>query len=311
MKKVIYIAIILILAVSCSEPFEIKKESSSTRYLAINAILTDVPSYQTVTLSESIEYNSEEEVKPVTDATVTISSADSVVEFIADPSNPGLYTSPTLFCGEPGGTYTLRVERTDNRGEIHIYEATSTMIPFGFDVKAIDYKYTNSLVDSLWTIGIWGTDGPAPDQYLVIPGLNGYYYPMESTLPLEDHYFTGGSVSGFPISVFSQSVEKMKTLGPCAKPFETGDEVTLMVYDLSLDFYRFMFALVESSTSISIPIISSQPANLPCNFSGENVVGYFGAAPMRILRCTVDDPYRQDYKFQDAEQQTSLQQRQQ
>ena len=294
-----YISLIVLslaLAVSCSEKYEIKKSASETTFLAVESILSDIPGIQTVKLTESIPYSGQDVPKVVSGAVVTVADAqeNTFVRYIEDPQQPGVYFSPENYCGLTGHTYNLKIERQTEEGT-KTYEASSTMREFGFDIRKVDYKYSDNLLDSLWTIGVWGTDNPQSDYYLILPAVNGYSYPMDYSLPLEDHFFSGATVAGYSIAVLNQTFENVKIYGPCAKPLETGDVVSLVLYDMPEDFYQYMSALVQSASAISIPIISSQPANLPTNLVGDNVVGFFSACPSRVVSCVVDDPYRTKY----------------
>lgn len=283
----------LFLAVSCSEKYEIKKPASEITYLAVEAIISDLPGIQTVKLTESIPYAAKDETIAVSGAVVTVSDVEenTFVRFTENPEQPGIYCSPENYCGLKGHTYNLKIERETADGP-KSYEATSTMRNFGFDIVKMDYKYTDDLVDSLWTLGVWGSDDPAKDYYMVIPAVNGYSYPMDYALPLSDKYYNGSTVMGYPIAVLNQTTDNVKVYGPCAKPLKTGDVISLAVYDMTLDFYNYMTALVEGASAISIPIISSQPSNVPTNLKGDNVVGYFTTCPTRIISCVVDDPLR-------------------
>lgn len=297
MKKIfpyIFITVASLLpAVSCSEKYEIKKAASEITFLAVESMISDLPGVQTVKLTESIPYSSKDETRTVSGAVVTITDVDdnTSVLFTEDPENPGVYCSPKFYCGITGHTYNLKIERETKDGT-KVYEASSTMKNFGFDIVKIDYKYTDDLVDSLWTLGVWGTDDPGKDYYMVIPAVNGNSYPIDYTFPLTDKYYNGATVTGYPIAVLSQTSENVKIYGPCAKPLETGDILSLILFDMPLDFYDYMTALVEGASAISIPIISSQPSNIPTNLKGENVVGYFTTCPTRIISCVVDDPFR-------------------
>lgn len=284
---------VLVLASSCSEKYEIKKAASEDVFLAVESILTDMPGIQTVKLTESIPYTGIAEPKGVSGAVVTISDVkeNTSVRFVEDPENPGVYNSPETYCGLTGHTYNLKIERETEDGT-KVYEASSTMMECGFDINKIDYKYTDSLIDSLWTVGVWGSDSSLPDNYLILPVVNGFSYPIDYTIPLEDKYFNGAVVAGYPITVLEQTWTNVKVYGQCAKPLETGDVISLLFYDMPRDFYDYMRALVESASAVSIPIISSQPANLPTNLKGENVLGFFTTCPVSIATCVVDDPYR-------------------
>ena len=87
----------------------------------------------------------------------------------------------------------------------------------------------------------------------------------------------------------------MEKYGDCAKPLEEGDMVSLVVYSLTKDYYDFIMAMTSAATGTSIPIISSQPANLPTNITGGDAMGYFAVCPVMMASCKVDDPFKTEF----------------
>jgi len=293
MKRLIEIlSVAVILASSCSEPYDLQRKSDGITYLAVEAYLTDDPSVQSVKLTESVPYIGDEEVQGVSGARVTVSFRDETVVYRENPYEKGLYNAPENFCGEPGVTYSLRIERTGEDGTAKVYEATETMPVHGLTVEKIDYKYSTESSDSTWYIGFWGKDDPKPDYYLVTSAINGEMYPMYKAYGMDDYYFSGAEVKGYPVSVQTRTWEKARDYGYYTKPFETGDILTMMFYEVTPGFSDFFTVLSENVANISIPILSSQPANLPCNIKGENVTGYFGVCSIKYASCIIDDPYR-------------------
>ena len=292
MKRVTaYLSLALLAAVGCSEPFDLGERDCTQTYLCVESLLTDFPGVQTVRLTESVPYDSKQAAPAVSGAAVSVSDGTTTVRFEESSAEKGLYCSPRGYCGEQGKTYTLNIEH-DGKA----YKAKAEMPVFGFDIKGIDYKYTGSLLDSLWTIYVWGNDAPGDNYYLVSAAVNGNSYPLNLSLPVPDYYFDGSIIDAFPIAILSQGAEMESLYGPCAKPLEQGDLLTLVCYEIPRDYFNFIFDMQSNTSAVSIPILTSQPANLYSNIEGDNAVGYFAVCSVRSASCIVDDPYRTTFR---------------
>jgi hypothetical protein len=302
MKRNLLISLlVIVLAAACSEPFDLKTRQSDKTYLCVEGVLTNLPTSQTIRLSESIDYQSAEKVPPVTGATVTVSDGTDTFVFSEREGKPGSYDSPKGFRCVFGKTYSLKIECRLSNGTSGTYTATSGMTTDGFDIEKIDYKYLGSIQDSCWVLGVWGKDRPETNYFLISTAVNGNVSPTSSMLEramlMPDTYFNSSYVSGFPIGYMYQTADQIKKYGACAKPLEKGDIVSLVVYTMTKDYYDFVMALTTSASAVSIPIISSQPANLPTNIKGGDAMGFFAICPVMIASCFVDDPFRTEFKY--------------
>lgn len=301
MKKAIQIILTVLLAVSCSEPFDLKTTTSDRRYLCVEGILTSLPVTQSIRLTESIDYQSDGTVPMVSGAKVEVSDGEKSYLFSENPDNPGNYTSPRGFVCRKGGRYSLKIECTLSNGKARTCEAVTEMEQDGFDIEKIDVMNMGPGADSTWVIGVWGTDRPQTSYFLISTAVNGVTSPtnalLERAMIMPDTYFNGAHVNGFPIGYLYQNAMQQQKYGDCAKPLKKGDLVSLVVYTMSKDYYDFVMALSSASSAISIPIIASQPANIPTNLAGEDVMGYFAACPVTIASCIVDDPARTEFKY--------------
>ena len=291
---------LILLTVACSEPYDLKTRSTDKVFLCVEAPLTNIPSVQTIRLTESVSYQSSGDVPEVSGADVRVSDGETITVFSERPGAPGHYDSPVNFCCRKGKKYTLSIECHLSTGKTGHYEASSEMADDGFDIEKIDYKYLGPLADSTWVVGIWGTDRPQTSYFIVTTAVNGAISPatslLERSMLMPDTYFNGARVNGFPIGFMYQFADQVKKYGPCAKPLETGDIVSLVVYTMTKDYYDFVMALSSSASAMSIPIISSQPANIPSNIEGDDAVGFFATCPVMVSSCIVDDPFRRDFK---------------
>lgn len=294
MKNKIFVILSLFVAVSCSEKIDIETRSMDIDYLAVESIITDAPVPQIVKLSRSTDYFGDDSVPvPASDAKVVISEGSDDYVFIE--SVPGTYVSPIGFRGEAGKTYSLHIELRDEDGMLKEYFAESTMPRAGFVLDSIDYKYMAPQMDSVWTFGIWGSDLPGEDRYFTLLGTNGSVYPYDQGLFISDTYFEGKSVDGFPFGVFTRNAETRKKYGECAKPLETGDVITLSLFNITQEFYEFLTAFATNVSAVSIPLLTPPPANLPTNLHGENVFGFFTTCSVVSASRIVDDPYRTSF----------------
>lgn len=300
MRKSIAISFAALFAICCTEPFDLKTETQDKVYLCVEAPLTDIPSVQTVRLTESVDYDSPDAVPAVSGAVVSVSDGENTWDFLERDGAAGRYDSPMNFHCERGKKYTLSIDCKLSDGTEGHYTSVAEMPEHGFDIEKIDYKSVGEPKDSTWVLGVWGKDRPATNYFLITTAVNGIVSPttslLERSMLMPDTYFNNSYVSGFPIAFLYQNSYQYKKYGECAKPLEQGDFVSMVVYTMSKEYYDFITALSTSASGINIPIIASQPANIPTNISGGDAMGYFAACPVMIVSCIVDDPYRKEFR---------------
>ena len=296
MKKWHFFLAGLALMAACTEKTDLRSDGEYNEYLVVDATLTDqagVP--QQVMLSRTVPYFSdgqEQAAAAVRGASVTVADEEETVRF--SEQQPGVYVAPEGYHAEYGRNYRLRIEEGGT-----IYEAEATMPESGFRLDEIDYAWAGNKsmgVDSLWTVAIWGKDQPQTSFYYVTIGVNDRFYPFELSEVLDDKYFNGNIVTGFPITTLMQVSFLQKRYGDCCKYLEKGDVITLQAHTLAKDYFDYLLSVTLNSSLSSIPLFSPQPANCPTNIRGENVVGYFAVTPVVSASVTVDDPQRPYYK---------------
>ena len=312
MKRFGFVFLAIALLAACTEKTDLRSEGEYNEYLAVDATLTDrAEDAQRVYLSRTVPYFGEagdHAAAAVEKALVTVADGAETVRF--QEVEPGVYEAPAGFAAQAGRNYKLRIEEGDE-----VYEAEASMPEAGFSLDGIDYAWAGNKsmnVDSLWTVAIWGEDKPQASFYYVSIGVNDLFYPFDLSEVMDDKYFNGNVVNGFPITSLMQ-VHQMQTLyGDCFKYLETGDVITLRALTLSKEYYDFLIAVTLNGTLSSIPLFSPQPANCPTNIrkltggSGpgpgpgdtaiDHVVGYFAVCPVVSASVTVEDPLRPYYK---------------
>lgn len=288
MRRLPPILLLLLAALSCTEKVDLRSRSDYHGYLCVDAVLTDrADRAQQVVLSRTVSYFEEEELPRVRGASV------SVDEVVFRETDPGVYQAPEGYACSPGRTYHLKISLPDGAE----YEAEASMPEPGFRLDAIDYAYAGnktSGLDSLWTLAIWGRDEPADSYYNISLGVNGTFYPFSFTETVDDKYFNGKDVGGFPIATLIQTAGLQERYGDCFKYLETGDVITLEALTIDRGYYDFLLAMMLNGTSI--PIFSPQPVNAPTNLRGDHVLGWFAVCPVVDASVTVDDPLRPYYR---------------
>ena len=283
-----YLLPILAILCACTEKVDLRSRSDYHDYLAVEATLTDRPEDpQQIVLSRTISYFHTESQPMVQGASVKVN------DVLFSEKEPGIYEAPEGYACEPGVEYKLRIRLPDGDA----YEAEAEMPEAGFRMDAIDYLFAGGMTmdsDSLWTVGVWGLEKDIDSYYLLTHAVNGNYQPFSMALVSDDKFFNHNDVKGFPITALMQSEILRKQYGDCYKYLERGDEITLEIWTLDKGYYDFLLSLTMNS--VSIPLFTPQPANVPTNIRGEHVLGYFAVCPVARASVEIEDPFRPYFK---------------
>lgn len=287
MKKYLIPLLLLFLA-ACTEKVDLRSRSDYHEYLAVEATLTDRPEdAQRVILSRTISYFHQEAQPMVRGASVRVN------DVIFNEKEPGIYEAPEGYACQEGVDYRLRIRLPEGEE----YEAETTMPENGFRLDAVDYAYAGGKTmdsDSLWTLAVWGYEKEIESYFLLTHAVNGLYPPFSMAIVSDDKFFNNAEVAGFPITGLLQSEVFRKQYGDCYKYIEAGDVLTQEIWTLDKGYYDYLVALTMGGTSI--PLFTPQPANVPTNIRGEQVLGYFAVCPVSRASVTVDDPFRPYFK---------------
>ena len=203
-----YLIPLLLILCGCTERIDLQSRSDFHDYLAVEATLTDrSEDPQQVILSRTISYFHTEAQPMVRGASVKVND----VTF--SEKEPGIYTAPEGYACEMGVEYKLRIRLPEG----DTYEAEASMPEAGFRMDAIDYAWAGGKtmdMDSLWTVGVWGTEKDIDSYYLLTHAVNGVYQPKEMCKLAPDLFFNSNEVAGFPIEPLLQSELLRKQYGP-------------------------------------------------------------------------------------------------
>ena len=280
--------LLAIILYACTEKVDLRSRSDYHDYLAVEATLTDrAEDPQQIVLTRTISYFHTEAQPMVHGASVKVN------DVIFSEKEPGIYTAPEGYACEPGVEYKLRIRLPEGEA----YEAEAEMPEPGFRMDAIDYAFAGGMTmesDSLWTVAVWGYEKDIDSNYLLTHAVNGNYQPFSMALVSDDKFFNHNDVKGFPITALLQSEVFRKDYGDCFKYLERGDEITLEIWTLDKGYYDFLLSLTMNS--VSIPLFTPQPANVPSNIRGEHVLGYFAICPVARASVEIEDPFRPYFK---------------
>ena len=280
-------ALAAIFAVSCVDDFTPDIKDAPDPKLVVDGMLTTEPAAHRVRLSMSAPFGtSSADIPVVSGASVSIWDGEKTVKLEEDPGT-GCYYTPDDYYGEAGKTYRLDVD-VEMDGEHRHYSAQDVMPPKGIRADAMDYY---RMTDSLWMFAIWGQDLPGIASHyageLVVHDRRlpvGQWVFIDGLSMFDGNYLFAGEYLPYICSSLIPSEEPLT-------PLVEGDEVTLRFYSLSDYFYSWILAMTNE-TNARIPMLSSQPANLPSNFKGDDVIGSFVVADLTKVTVKIDNPDR-------------------
>ncbi|MCU7550682.1 DUF4249 domain-containing protein [Chitinophagaceae bacterium LB-8] len=238
---------------SCKKVIDLELKESDIKYVVEGAI-TNEPGVCKVYLSQSKQFNEDNQFPGVSGAVVTIK--DNGVEFPLMETQPGAYETK-LIKGTPGHVYQLTVTISS-----HTFTASCTMPqpvhldslyisegPFGqFDFATIQYKDPKDL----------------NNRYRFVQYVNGVKDPA---IFLENDEFTNGNSITMQLD---NGVNKKDD----PRNIRSGDEVTVEMLCLDEVIYKYWYSLDAGGGDGSGSIAA--PANPLTNISG-GALGYFSA----------------------------------
>jgi hypothetical protein len=261
MRKLISYVLVILLFQSCEEQTDWPLQPGNTDLVVVDGIVTDELQVQSIQITKPVK-NINETAMAVSDATVLVSSDQTVYAFHEDPARKGIYVSDEAFKGANGKTYSLNITIGGN-----LYSAKAVLAP-PEDMEFIGYeKNTDNAYYHLTNVPFpYNPDRSA--RYEVIldwskaPGYESvnpdlckaklYYYVLK-TLDVSE--------------VFAPGMEKII--------FPPGTVITERRYSLTDEHAAFIRALLLETTWQG-GFFNTATANIPTNLS-TGAAGFFGA----------------------------------
>ncbi|SFU27227.1 protein of unknown function [Pustulibacterium marinum] len=230
---------------------------------------------QTIYLSESTPYFSEDQISPVSGATISVVNDATGETYIFEDQNDGSYTT-TSFEPVENQSFTLTVVY-DNE----TYQASDTFIlPTAIDY--VEQTLEGAFDDEVIDLNTYFQDDAEVDNYY----MNRYYrqgdlFPYLDTF--SDEFTNGNQMHDF----FEIEDDEDSTI----EPLQAGDVVDIYLYSITESYYNYMTLLLEQSESSGNPFATT-PAALQGNCKnmsdGEDAYGYFRTTRYDKVTYTVE-----------------------
>ena len=299
MKKT-YKALLFILLgmifTQCQKEIEVELPDYERKIVIEGSIENGQPAM--VIVSRSVPYFSTIDIETlmndvfIRDAEVTVTSSTGQTEqltFTLNPESPiyMAYTGHSLL-GEPGKSYTLTVRYKDKE-----YTATTSMRePIRLDSAWLAFLDAN---DTMPTSRIQLTDPANTHDYYMFrikvhgKKLHDRLWVTSMPVAFDDATFNGQTVNyeilrANPSSLFMAEMTDEEKEEYYRITYRKGDTIYLKTSSIDYDAFQYWSAMTYELAVGQNPFMS--PAPIPCNISGENVIGNWTA-----FASTVDTMY--------------------
>lgn len=250
-----FISLTAITFVACEKVIDLKLENSAPK-LVIESTFTDSLQIQTVTISETINFETSNQLKPIVGATVTLSDMQNMLVTFVE-TTPGIYQTTTPIKGESGKKYNLSVTVNNQN-----YLATSTM-PQAVKLDSIRQN----------EIFIFGKKTKFLKVHFQDPaGLGNYYNNRIFVNKLKRKEFF------VDFDRFNDGKQIANTIFINEPDLETGDKVKIEMLTIDVNVYKYLFAITQIAGNGGPP---TAPANPVSNFNN-GALGYFSASTLSV-----------------------------
>ncbi len=258
MKKIFQYIIICVFCFSCEEAIDWKQQEEFPPRLVVDAMITNKPGYNYVKLTLPVTESGGEAIK-VTNASIRVSSEDSVISFIQNPENPGIYIPESPVRG-----VVNRIYRLDIQLENFAFFAYAFMIP----VEPLGNFNFQELGDSTGTFRINpnNTNSPSMIRYTV-------EWENQELNEVQKSVFYHYTLSTVDVNQFFKPEKE-------SLEFPANSRIIREKYSLAPDHEQFIRSLL-SETEWKGGWFDVFPGNLHTNLS-RGGVGYFGASSLVI-----------------------------
>jgi hypothetical protein len=248
---------------------DITTDNAAPRLVITGCITTEAMPH-IISISQTVGYFGNEEVKTYSDAIVKINDVR------LHSLGSGQYATAASFVGTPGQTYALDVELDYDGNGIPEHYTAETTVPAMHVLDSVSLQLAiSTTTDPVWAIFVHFQDQPGPNTY----GAHLYINDMQYTSKIQRYYVNvfgettaEGQYINFPVFSIRRELnwdedEKIHLY--------TGDNITFELNELNTVYYDFLRA-AKREISGGNPLFAGPPANVPGNISG-GALGVFGA----------------------------------
>lgn len=279
MKNFKYIILLLtvVFATACTEKIDIKLDNTYTR-LVVEARLSTDTTIHTVRLTTSSSYYYNQAPPAVSNALVTISDGNTIINLTENPTKKGVYETSANTFGKIGNTYKLLIKNVDinNDGVFEEYEASSSIYPVN-QVDSIGMKYYTDF--EAWEVKCYVQDPPTEDYYLFNVYKNNVLMTdtLSEPLVVDDKLYNGNYTNGIGVGYLRDEKSGERAV--------IGDSIRLETWRIDKSFFKFVTEFKDAVRKQN-PLFSGPPANIKGNISN-GAIGYFVAYSISKSSTTV------------------------
>lgn len=282
MKNIIALALLSLVAYSCTERIDIKLDKQEYARIVVEGNISTDTTAHIVKLTKTADYFINEPPEPVSGAQVTISGDSESFELTETPANSGIYlTAPDVF-GKVGSEYRLSVVLNEEIGGSKVFEATSMIYPIN-QIDSIGLRFQESWgTDGFYEVQCYVWDPPTEDFYMFQTYINDRLVSdsISKVFVVDDILYNGNYTNGIGVNFLDQSLDSEK--------LNVGDTVILKASRLTKEQAEFIFRIQEE-ISYQNPLFSGPPANVSGNISNGGF-GFFGAYSASYSASVLKDP---------------------
>ena len=261
LRNIVFVLLAGWLMVSCTKRIDISLKPGDET-LVVEGYLFGGDSVSWVRLTKTSGYFSDEPPPVVSGAEVMVSHKEQHFRLEESAREPGTYfLNDTAFHLTVADTFKLDIQLKNPVGNHTHFESSTVVPPLHIHVDSLEIEYAPDI--ERWMIHFYGQDSPDKDYYLFNSRVNGRIV-TDSILKKavrEDKFFNGRYISGALVQVFNKDV------------LEIGDNYTLMVSNITKEYYDYMVAL-QDEVGEKNPLFSGPPANVGSNISN-GAQGFF------------------------------------
>ncbi len=260
------LAVVLLLAVSCTERITLDLDSTYSR-LVVEGQITTVATTHQIKLSRTLDFYSTQAPQPVTGAQVTLSDGKSSIVLNENKQQQGTYETPLRFAGTVGTTYKLNIRLNEEIGGYKNYEASCLIRPTE-QPDHIKLAYHSGWNGGTWEIRLYARDPQTDDFYMFHVYRNRVLLTdtLSKVFVIDDRFFNGNYANGVGVAFIGGNNPRERLV--------KGDTVTLMVANITKEYAKFIQAV--QSERFHVPLFGGPPANVQGNVSN-GAIGFFAA----------------------------------
>ncbi|WP_080903892.1 DUF4249 domain-containing protein [Parabacteroides sp. Marseille-P3160] len=287
----VFYTLIYILLTGCTADIDIKTNDSEP-VIVIYGLLTNEYKKQSVRLTRSSPYFSQEKNEAVSGAVVRItSSLNEEFNLMESQSEKGTYETTDSLSAKAGITYRLNIQVDfDGDGIVDTYEAETVMQP-AISLDSIRIKPLRIMGESYYALNLYATDSPDEDYYIC-------NYFVNDTLKtdrisryrmLGDEIVNGEYINGLTIEYFLDRKEAKKHENE--DNFDDlifvspGDHITIEMNKVEKSYYLFIIDC-QMEMKGENPFFGGPASNIRTNIS-KGGTGFFSAYTINRIEASV------------------------